>query len=34
MYNQKEIENEILGFWKEKKIFEKLRKKNKGKKKK
>jgi len=30
MYNFKEIEEEILKFWKEKKIFEKLVKKNKG----
>jgi len=33
MYNQQEIEKEILKFWQEKKIFDKLRKKNKGKKK-
>ena len=30
MYNPQEIEKEILKFWKEKKIFEKLKKKNKG----
>jgi isoleucyl-tRNA synthetase len=33
MYNFKEIEEEVLKFWEEKKIFEKLLKKNKGKKK-
>ncbi|MFH1326902.1 MAG: isoleucine--tRNA ligase [archaeon] len=33
MYNPQETEKEILEFWKEKKIFEKLRKQNKGKKK-
>ena len=33
MYNFKEIEEEILKFWERKKIFDKLRKKNKGKKK-
>ncbi len=32
MINQQEIEKEILNFWKERKIFEKLREKNKGKK--
>ena len=32
MYNQQETEKEILEFWKEKKIFDKLRKKNRGKK--
>ena len=33
MYDFRETEKEVLKFWKEKKIFEKLRKKNKGKKK-
>jgi len=33
MYDFKEIEKQILKFWEDKKIFEKLRKKNKGKKK-
>ena len=33
MYDFKKTEEEVLKFWKEKKIFEKLRKKNKGKKK-
>ena len=33
MYDFKEIEKEILKFWEDKKIFDKLRKKNKGKKK-
>ncbi|PIN88448.1 isoleucine--tRNA ligase [Candidatus Pacearchaeota archaeon CG10_big_fil_rev_8_21_14_0_10_35_13] len=33
MYNPQETEKEILKFWEEKKIFEKLREKNKGKKK-
>ena len=33
MYNAQEIEKDVLTFWEEKKIFEKLRKKNKGKKK-
>lgn len=32
MYNAQETEKEILNFWEEKKIFEKLREKNKGKK--
>ena len=32
MYDFKQIEEEILRFWKEKKVFDKLRKKNKGKK--
>ncbi len=32
MYNAQEIEKEILKFWNEKKIFEKLKKRNKGKK--
>ena len=33
MYNFKEVENEVAEFWKKKKIFDKLRKQNKGKKK-
>jgi len=33
MYNFREVEEEVLKFWEEKKIFEKLRKKNRGKKK-
>ena len=33
MYNTQEVEQEILKFWENKKIFDKLRKKNKGKKK-
>ena len=33
MYNSQETEKKILGFWKKNKIFDKLRKKNKGKKK-
>ncbi|GIW65445.1 MAG: hypothetical protein KatS3mg093_424 [Candidatus Parcubacteria bacterium] len=33
MYNHKEVEERVLNFWKKKKIYEKVKKKNKGKKK-